>query len=151
MSISEKKSTTQNSQLAFDLASPPLELPGSFNNDYLLAVDSLSQAVRRCDVIVRKRLPDFLTFALGRRITKTMIDAWFTPSNQNRFPLDAFILTCYAIGEFSPLNKMLQAFEHGVIGPRDRALLELGRIAEQRRELQLLEDRARAIINKEVF
>ena len=149
MSISDKKSTTNDAQLDFNMPTPAIELPRDFRDAYLGAVRELADQLRSSRAIWRKQLPEFLTFALNRRITQTMIDAWFAPSNQNHFPADAFLLTCFAIDNFSALNIVVESFHQHVIDDRQAALLELALIAEHRRALDLEEERARAIINKE--
>jgi len=86
---------------------------------------------------------------LGVEITKSQIDAWSAESKENhRFPFVYTASFCMATGDKTLVRYMAQLCEGYFIEGREALHLELGRIEEQKAELQKKESLIRETLER---
>lgn len=73
---------------------------------------------------------------LGRRVTKSMLDAWSSLAREeNRIPLDAFAALVGATSQFDLLALIPSMFGFAVVPEKYTAIIELHLVEEKRSEL----------------
>jgi hypothetical protein len=125
-------------------ASPAIQGKASID----AAVRSLiSDALKRCP-LSRYEVAAKMSEILGTEITKAQIDAWSAESKENhRFPLVYIGAFCDATTNKSLGRYIAQLCGGHFIEGEDAVRLELGRIEEQKAELQKKEQAIRAFLN----
>lgn len=115
--------------------------------------DSLEAATRRVAELIhgsrysREALADEIARLAGRdQITPHQFNAWLTPTNANRMPMDVLIAACHALRDSSPITLLIEPLGLTLAGARDRALAELGDIQLERESLAERERAARQVI-----
>jgi len=121
------------------------EVPGELNIDVPLR-EMISEALKGTR-LSRYQVAAEMSRMLGREITKAQLDSWSAESKENhRFPLVYFLAFMEATGDKTILRFICEKAGGYFIEGEDALRLELGRIEEQKRELQKKERAIRGFL-----
>lgn len=109
------------------------------------ANEALSAAIRASQYS-RETLCDIASHLLGRTVNVSTLNAWTAKTNGVRIPADVLVALCMTLGDWQPLQRLLQSTGLELATARDRAYAELGRVQLDREHLAERERAARQTI-----
>jgi len=108
----------------------------------------ISDALKRCP-LSRYEAAAKMSDILGVEITKSQLDSWSAESKENhRFPLVYTGAFCHATGDKTLARYIAQLCDGYFIEGREALQLELGRIEEQKADLEKKEKLIRATLER---
>jgi hypothetical protein len=107
---------------------------GSFNIDAQIRA-LLSEALKRCP-LSREVVAAKMSELLGREISKSRLDSWTAESKENhRIPFDSAMAFCEVTGSMEIFQVATEILGCYLIKGKDALLTELGRIKQQKDEI----------------
>lgn len=154
--MSKRKGATPDPrQSAFGFFMKPSDAPANPENtearaeDFDLAIrdavaTTLDAAARRnLGTMTREQVAEAMARRLGRRVSKTQLDQWSAPSQEDRrIPVDALWALGQITGDWRVLHVLVEACGFKALTPQEAMCAEFGALAAVRRNI---DQRARAL------